>query len=213
MSAPPLSIPFAEIGPAERYKLLCATIVPRPVALVTTVDERGIVNAAPFSFFNVFSEDPPLIVLGLQHKPDGQPKDTTRNIARTGTFVVNLVDEELAAAMNLCAVDFPPGVSEVAEAGLATLPSQEVEPPRLEAAPFALECRREVSLAFGPGREILVGEVLHLHARSGLIDRETLRVDAEAYHPVGRLFGTAYARQRDRFDLTRETYDERKARR
>jgi flavin reductase (DIM6/NTAB) family NADH-FMN oxidoreductase RutF len=202
------TVAFPELEPRERYKLLCATIVPRPIALVTSVSAHGIVNAAPFSFFNVFSEDPPLIVLGLQHKPDAAPKDTTRNIAETGVFVVNLVDEGLAEAMNVCAVDFPPGLSEIEAAKLALLAGLDVPVPHIAQAPFALECRREVALAFGPHRELLVGEVLRLHARDGLMDAERLRVDMEAYHPVGRLFRDGYARQRDRFELKRETYEE-----
>ena len=210
--AAPVTIGFAELAPRERYKLLCATIVPRPIALVTTLSREGVVNAAPFSFFNVFSEEPPLVVLGLQHKAESSPKDTTRLIAASGAFVVNLVDEGLAEAMNLCAVDFPPEVSEVEAAGLALAPGIDVPVPHLADAPFALECRRTVSLAFGPDREILIGEVLRLHARAGLMDEEALRVRAEDYHPVGRLFGELYARQRDRFALQRETYAEWQAR-
>ena len=108
-------ISFRELDPQDRYKLLCGVVVPRPIALVTTLDENGSVNATPFSFFNVFSEDPPLVVLGLQHKADLSPKDTTRNIHRSGQFVVHLVDEALAAAMNDCAIDFPAGGSDGAE--------------------------------------------------------------------------------------------------
>ena len=96
-------ISLRELDPRDRYKLLCGVIVPRPIALVTTLDENGAVNAAPFSFFNVFSESPALIVLGLQHKPDHSPKDTTRNIHRDGEFVVHMVDEALSVAMNDCA--------------------------------------------------------------------------------------------------------------
>ncbi|HKH28974.1 MAG TPA: flavin reductase family protein [Sphingomicrobium sp.] len=202
------TVALPQLEPRERYKLLCATIVPRPIALVTSAGRDGVVNAAPFSFFNVFSEDPPLIVLGLQHKPGKAPKDTTRNIAETGAFVVNLVDEDLAKAMNVCAVDFPPGMSEIEAAGLEILRGVDVQVPRIAQAPFALECRREVALAFGAHRELLVGEVLRLHARDGLIDPERLRVDTDAYHPVGRLFGDGYARQRDRFELKREKYEE-----
>ena len=202
------TVAFPELEPRERYKLLCATIVPRPIALVTSVGRDGVVNAAPFSFFNVFSEEPPLIVLGLQHKPDKASKDTTRNIAETGAFVVNLVDEDLAEAMNVCAIDFPSAISEIDAAGLNLVAGVDVPVPRIAQAPFALECRREVALAFGPHRELLVGEIVRLHARDGLIDPERLRVDTDAYHPVGRLFGDGYARQRDRFELKRETYDE-----
>src|SRR5579864_9307133 len=97
------SFSFHDLAPRDRYKLLCAVVVPRPIALVTTLDENGALNAAPFSFFNVFSEDPALVVLGLQHRPDGTPKDTTRNIHRCGEFVVHMVDEALASAMNDCA--------------------------------------------------------------------------------------------------------------
>ncbi|MDB5511268.1 MAG: flavin reductase like domain protein [Enterovirga sp.] len=202
------TVSFAEIGPHERYKLLCATIVPRPIALVTTLSRDGVVNAAPFSFFNVFSEDPPIVVLGLQHRPAGTHKDTTRNIAETGVFVVNLVDEALADAMNICAVDFPAEVSEIDAAGLTLAAGLDVSVPHVAAAPFALECRRTVSLAFGPGREILLGEVLRLHARDELLDERTMRIDADRYRPVGRLFGNGYARQNDRFELRRESYAE-----
>jgi flavin reductase (DIM6/NTAB) family NADH-FMN oxidoreductase RutF len=205
------TVAFPHLAPRERYKLLCATIVPRPIALVTSAGRDGVVNAAPFSFFNVFSEDPALIVLGLQHRPDESRKDTTRNIAETGSFVVNLVDEEIAEAMNVCAIDFPPGHSEIEAARLTLAPSIDVPVPRLAQAPFAFECRRTVSLAFGPHRELMIGEILRLHARDGLIDPERLRV-TEAYRPVGRLFGDGYARQGDRFELRRESWEEWRAR-
>jgi flavin reductase (DIM6/NTAB) family NADH-FMN oxidoreductase RutF len=149
---------------------------------------------------------PPLVVLGLQHKADLSPKDTTRNIHRSGQFVVHMVDEALAATMNDCAVDFPAGNSEVEATGLATLPSIDVAVPRLAAAPFALECRQHVALAFGPGRELLVGEELRLHAREGLIDKERVHVDLDVYRPIGRLFGNLYAVQRHTFALTRESH-------
>src|SRR6202140_1179804 len=133
---PMTGIPLSDLGPHERYKLLCGVVVPRPIALVTTLDANGAVNAAPFSFFNVFSEDPPLVVLGLQNKADRTPKDTTRNIRRDGEFVVHMVDEALASAMNDCAIDFPSGNSEVEATGLATLPSIDIAVPRLAAGPF-----------------------------------------------------------------------------
>ncbi len=206
-------ISLFDLSPHERYKLLCAVVVPRPIALVTTLDENGAVNAAPFSFFNVFSEDPALVVLGLQHKADRAPKDTTRNIDRDGEFVVHMVDEALALAMNDCAIDFPSGESEVAAAGLATWPSVDVKVPRLAAAPFALECRRSVALSFAPGRELLIGEVLRVHARDGLLDRATLHVDLAAYQPIGRMFGNLYSHQRDIFTMERESYAQWHARR
>src|SRR5262245_33526087 len=202
-----LSLTFADLDPRQRYKLLCGLVVPRPIAWVTTVSPEGVVNAAPFSFFNVFSEDPPLIVLGLQHRVDGSPKDTTRNIQAGGEFVVNVVDEPMAEAMNTTSVDFPYGESEPGAAGLELSASVQVKPPRLAAAPAAFECRRTVSLAFGPHRELLIGEVLHVHAREGMVD-SGLNVDFAALRPVGRLAGNGYVRQRDTFELKRITYAE-----
>ena len=107
---PDLSLSFADLEPRQRYKLLCGLVVPRPIALVTTLSPAGVVNAAPFSFFNVFSENPALIVLGLQHNADGTPKDTTRNIQISSEFVVNLVDEGIAEAMNITATEFPSSI-------------------------------------------------------------------------------------------------------
>jgi flavin reductase (DIM6/NTAB) family NADH-FMN oxidoreductase RutF len=201
-----------DLSKQDRYKLLSGIVIPRPIALVTTLDANGAVNAGPFSFFNVFSEDPPLVALGLQHKADRTPKDTTRNIHRDGEFVVNMVDEALALAMNDCAVDFPSGESEVAALGLAVSPSVDVKVPRLAAAPFALECKRSVSLAFGPGRELLVGEVLRIHAREGLVDAANMYVDLAAYRPIGRLFGNLYPYQRESFVMDRETHSQWSAR-
>jgi flavin reductase (DIM6/NTAB) family NADH-FMN oxidoreductase RutF len=205
-------ISLYDLSPHDRYKLLCGVVVPRPIALVTTLDANGAINAAPFSFFNVFSEDPALIVLGLQHKADQAPKDTTRNIHRTGEFVVHMVDEPLASAMNDCAIDFPSGDSEVSATGLATLPSVDVKVPRLAAAPFALECRRSVALAFGLGRELLVGEVLRVHARAGLVDETSMYIDFAAYRPIGRLFGNLYSYQREIFAMDREGHSQWTAR-
>jgi flavin reductase (DIM6/NTAB) family NADH-FMN oxidoreductase RutF len=201
-----------DLSKQDRYKLLSGIVIPRPIALVTTLDANGAVNAGPFSFFNVFSEDPTLVALGLQHKADRTPKDTTRNIHRDGEFVVNMVDEALALAMNDCAVDFPSGESEVAALGLAVSPSVDVKVPRLAAAPFALECKRSVSLAFGPGRELLVGEVLRIHAREGLVDAANMYVDLAAYRPIGRLFGNLYTYQRESFVMDRETHSQWSAR-
>ena len=200
------TVAFAEIAPRERYKLLCASVTPRPIALVTTISAEGVVNAAPFSFFNVFGENPPLVVLGLQHKPGNDPKDTTRNIAAAGEFVVNLVDEPLAEAMNICGIDFPPEVSEIEAAGLSLLPGVTVAVPRIAEAPFALECRKTLAMAFSPTRELLIGEVVRLHARKGLVDPATLRVSMSDYKPVGRMFGDGYSRQNDRFDMKRGSY-------
>ena len=184
---------FAALPPQTRYKLLSATVIPRPVAWVTTQSEAGVVNAAPYSFFNVFSEEPALIVLGLQHR-DGVPKDTTRNIHATGEFVVNIATPAALAEMVDSAAAYPPEASETEALGLATRPSLKVNPPRLAAAAVALECRRHVALAFGPQRELMIGEVVAMAARPGLIDTETMRVDWAGDYPLARLFADRYAK-------------------
>ena len=137
----PFEVDFSTLPLALRYKLLAALVVPRPIALVTTAGKDGVINAAPFSFFNVFSEDPALVVLGLQSRPDGTPKDTLKHIRETAVFVVNLVDEAMAERMNTCSIDFPSNVSEIGMAGFAILPGVGVPVPRIAEAPVALECR------------------------------------------------------------------------
>src|SRR6478735_5884347 len=176
-------ISFRELDPHDRYKLLCGVVVPRPIALVTTLDENGVVNAAPFSFFNVFSEDPPLVVLGLQARPGGGLKDTSAHIRDRGAFVVNLVDEAIGAQMNQCAVDFPAEVSEIDVAKFSLLPSEKIKIPRIAEAPAALECRHYTTLEVGPMRRLAIGEVLHVHVRRDLWDPEKMRVDMTKYRP------------------------------
>jgi flavin reductase (DIM6/NTAB) family NADH-FMN oxidoreductase RutF len=210
---PDLNLQFADLAPRQRYKLLCGLVVPRPIALVSSLSPAGVVNAAPYSFFNAFSENPALIVLGLQHNEDGTPKDTTRNIHVSGEFVVNLVDEGIAEAMNITATEFPSDMSEPQIANLRLAPSTLVKPPRLADAPASFECRRMVGLAFGPQRELLIGEVIGVHVREGIVDPATLNVDFAALRPVGRLCGNMYARQRDMFELKRISYAEWRARR
>ncbi len=204
---------FARLAAKDRYKLLCGVVVPRPIAFVTSINEDGRINAAPFSFFNVFSEDPPQIVLGLQHRQIGEMKDTTRNIARACHFVVNMVDEPLAETMNLAATDLPPDVSEVDELSIATSPGVRQPVPWMTASPFALECRKMVSLSFAPTRELLIGEVLAVHARAELVDPATLYVDTAQYRPISRLAGSAYSRQGEVFKMKRLTLDEWRKRR
>ncbi len=199
---------FSGLTALQRYKILCGVVVPRPIALVTSVDSCGRVNAAPFSFFNVFSDDPAQIVLGLQHRLGGERKDTTRNLAQAAEFAVNMVDEPLAETMNLCAIDFPSDVSEVEALGIETRPGICISVPNITAAPFALECRKTLSLTFSPTREILIGEVLAIHARQGLIDPNSFYTDPERYRPIGRLAGTAFCRQGETFSMTGLSYDE-----
>lgn len=185
------------LPPKTRYKLLTAIVIPRPVAWVTTVDAAGTVNAAPYSFFNLFGEDPATIILGLEKRPDGSRKDTTRNIDKNGEFVVNIATPSLLEAMVGTASAWPSDVSEPAALGLALAASTKVAPPRLADAPAAIECRRLVNLAFAPGREIVIGEAIALHGRDGLIDTDTHHVDWQGDWPVARLFADRYAALRE----------------
>jgi flavin reductase (DIM6/NTAB) family NADH-FMN oxidoreductase RutF len=197
-----MKIDINALPPADQYKLLSSTIVPRPIALVTTWSEAGGDNAAPFSFFNVMGEDPPVLVLGLENRRgSGTPKHTTANIRDNGQFVVHMVDEALAQAMNVCAIDFPEGESEALHAGLELTASASVRPRRIVEAPVAFECERIALLQLGPGRHIALGKVLTMHVRDGLLDPATLRIDTDRYRPVGRMYGRLYTRTRDHFEM------------
>jgi flavin reductase (DIM6/NTAB) family NADH-FMN oxidoreductase RutF len=192
----------------DRYKLLISLVIPRPIALVTTVGPTGVVNAAPFSFFNMFSEAPPLAVLGLQSRPTGGLKDTSAHIRDRGEFVINLVDEALGAQMNQCAVDFPPEVSEIEAAKLNLLASQKIKIPRIAEAPAALECRHFTTLEVSATRRLAIGEVVHIHVREGLWDPVKMRIDMTKYHPLARLFGNYYAALGEPFTHVRQSYEE-----
>lgn len=203
---------LASLSSRDRYKLLGGLVIPRPIALVTSRSPAGHDNAAPFSFFNVLAEEPPIVVLGLGVAASGGAKDTTNNIRDTGEFVVNLVDEPIAEAMNLCAADFRPEVSEIEIAGFDLLPALRVRAARIAQSPVHLECRRLMMLQPGRERYIVLGEVLWLHVRDGIVDPTTLRV-APDYAPIGRLFGGSYVRTHDRFELPRLTFEQWQARR
>jgi len=196
---------FAGLQAADRYKILTGLVVPRPIAWVTTLGTAGQVNAAPFSFFNAFSEDPPVVVLGLQARGPDELKDTAANIRRTGEFVVNLVSEALAAEMNACAGDYRPEVSEIEAAGLRTVPSRHVAPPAIAPAPAALECRKMMMINLGLQRDLVVGEVLRARAAPGVMDPQRFHADIARYRPLARLFGGGYARLGELFSMARPT--------
>lgn len=204
-----MKIDINALPPADQYKLLSSTIVPRPIALVTTWSEKGGDNAAPFSFFNVMGENPPVLVLGLETKRgSGALKDTTINIRDNGQYVVHMVDEALAQAMNICAIDFPDDESEASHAGLALVESSLVKPKRIVAAPVAFECERIALLQISPGRNIALGKVVMMHVRDGLLDPVTHYIDPEKYHPIGRMFGRLYTRTRDHFEMVVPSHDD-----
>jgi flavin reductase (DIM6/NTAB) family NADH-FMN oxidoreductase RutF len=204
----PLSYDPNSLSEHDRYKLLISLVIPRPIALVTTLGPTGVVNAAPFSFFNMFSESPPLAVLGLQAKPGGSLKDTSAHIRDRGEFVINLVDEALGEQMNQCAVDFPPEISEIDVAKLTTRPSEKIKTPYIAEAPAALECRHYTTLEVSASRRLAIGEVVHIHVRGGLWDTEKMRIDMKAYRPLARLFGNFYASLSEPFTHERQSYEE-----
>ncbi|MDN6855926.1 flavin reductase family protein [Pseudomonas sp. CAN2814] len=196
-----LSFDFQQLSAREKYKILIGSVVPRPIALVTTIDAEGRANAAPFSFFNALSADPPILALGVENYSDLSPKDTTLNIRQNQEFTVNIVSDALVEAMNVCAVPFEPGFDELVAAGLTAIPGTRVGCPRIGEAPVALECRRMMALSIGQSREIILGEVLMAHVRDDLIDPATLYIDQLGLDAIGRMGGHGYARTREYFDL------------
>ena len=192
-----------DLSPDDGYKLLRDIVTPRPIALVTTLNADGLVNAAPFSFFNAISFDPCMVVLGLEARPDGSPKDTSSNIRARREFVVNLVDFAMANKMNMCSVPLPPEESEIAISGFVTLPSCAISPPRLAESPAALECIRHTTLELGVRREIIIGEVKAIAIRPDLIDGPTLTVDQVGLDTIGRLGASLYTRTKETFEMRR----------
>jgi flavin reductase (DIM6/NTAB) family NADH-FMN oxidoreductase RutF len=185
------------------YAILASLVVPRPIGWVTTIDLEGVVNAAPFSFFNLLGASPPIVGICPGDRADGTPKDTARNVRLTHDFVVNLVDESVAEAMNRTAASLPLGVSELHGSGLTTFPSSVVRPPRIAEAPASLECAEWGTLQIGNNR-LVIGLVKRLHVRDELIDPKTLRIRAELFQPVGRMASpNGYCRTTDRFEMVR----------
>lgn len=196
-----MDLELARLPVLERYKLLIGLVIPRPIGWVSTWSENGVANCAPFSFFNVISEDPPLCILSFNRRSDGAMKHSLKNIRRTGEFVVNLVDESTANAMHASSFEFPESESEFAKTGLTPVPAKLVKHPRIAEAAASLECKVERRIEFGPERELVIGVILLVHAREGIIDPQTKRISEEAYRPIGRLFASRYCTTRQRFDL------------
>jgi flavin reductase (DIM6/NTAB) family NADH-FMN oxidoreductase RutF len=185
----------------EVYNLLIGLVAPRPVALVTSLSEGGQVNAAPFSAYNNLCTDPPVVALGVTNRPDAKfvPKDTARNIRRTGEFVVNVVTEDLVQQMNICATDFPADVDELEMAKLTTVPSEIVKVPRIAQAHAALECRELTTMEIGRSR-IILGQVVSMFVEDQFIDPAGPYVRSEELHAIGRMNGLgSYVRTRDAF--------------
>lgn len=193
-------IDFSQITPYQRYKLMASLIVPRPIALVTTLSDTGVVNAAPFSMFNMLGEDPPIVMLSINRLQDGRLKDTAANILANREFVVHMTDEAMAEQMHACGESFPAHIDELEHVGFTTMPSHTVRPPRIAEAPVAFECVLHEKLET-PSRYVFIGLVKWLSAREGLVDTSAWRVFLQNYHPVGRFGASFYVTSRDRFAI------------
>jgi flavin reductase (DIM6/NTAB) family NADH-FMN oxidoreductase RutF len=204
-----MEIPLDDLTGAQRYKLLASLVTPRPVAWVSTIDGMGRVNAAPFSFFNVFGSSPPLVALAPGNRePAGNgkaaiPKDTAKNIRETGEFVINLVDPSLVEAMVATSASLPEGANELEAAMLGMSPSIAIKPPRITECSVALECIEHSTLEIGANRLIL-GIVKHIHLADGLCDPDSFRIDQSKWTPVGRMGSPDwYCRTDDLFEIER----------
>ncbi|MHB1701263.1 MAG: flavin reductase family protein [Acidobacteriaceae bacterium] len=187
--------------PNQIYNLLIGLVAPRPIALITSHDPEGNLNAAPFSAYNYLCTDPPIIGIGVMNRPEDKtvPKDTARNIRRTQEFVVNVVTEDILKKMNVCATDFPSGVNELEMAGFTTTPSSIVSVPRIREAHAALECREHSTIEIGRSR-IILGQVVAIYVEDKFIDPAGPYILSEDLHAVGRMNGLgSYVRTRDAF--------------
>lgn len=195
-----MELDFGLLTPEQCYKLLVNLIVPRPIALVTTIDAAGVVNAAPFSVFNMVGEDPPMVMVSINKLGGGAFKDTARNILANDEFVVHISDEASAARMDATAATLPPGESEIAHAGFSITPSRRVRPPRIVEVPVAFECSRLETME-SASRYVFFGRILWLHVADGIVDTKKWRVDYSRFHPIGRFGAGQYVRLRDRFAI------------
>ena len=205
-----------ETTPARTiYNLLIGLVAPRPIAWVTSMDEEGRLNAAPFSSYNYLCTDPPIVGMGVMDRPGeiGVPKDTAHNIRRTGEYVINVVTEDLLEQMNICATDFPAGVDELEMAGLTTAPSSVVKVPRIAEAHAALECREFTTMEIGRSR-IVLGRVVAMYVEDRFVEMPSEGhgpyIKAEVLHAIGRMNGLgSYVKTRDAFvTVPRISYEE-----
>ena len=189
-------------------RVLTGVIVPRPIALVSSVSTTGVVNLAPFSFFNAIAYDPATIVLGISRSAGWKDKDTLANIEATGEFVVNVVVDDIAAAMNSTAAEYPSDVDEFDISGLTAAPSEIVSAPRVAESPVNMECRLNQVVAIGDDAEahaLVIGDIALMHVRDDIIDGH--RINHRRLKPVGRLAGNMYCNTHDVYELVRPVYD------
>jgi len=188
---------------ADNYKILTNLVIPRPIAWVTTMNPREVINLAPFSFFNAVGADPLYVIISIGQNDAGEPKDTAKNILDSGEFVVNLVTEDLFGAMNISAADFPGDESELAATHLHAAPSIRIKVPRVAEAQASLECKLFSAQPLGKNM-LFIGEVVMFHVADHLIGP---RLHINNFSPIGRLGSpSVYCRTTDRFDVARTTY-------
>lgn len=198
-------IDVASSSPVEVYGLLVGIVAPRPIGWVTTVDMEGRVNLAPFSFFNLFGANPPVVVFSPTVRRDGTQKDTLLNVQATGEFVLNTAVESLAEAVNLTSAEIPKGESEVELAGLTLAPSLLVKPPRIAECPTHLECRVRQIVPVGDGPmsgNLVIGEIVAIHIDDSVLD-DAKKIDPRKLKAIARLGGDWYCRTTDLFTLKR----------
>jgi flavin reductase (DIM6/NTAB) family NADH-FMN oxidoreductase RutF len=201
-----VAYPTSELKPDALYRLLSGLVLPRPIALVSTVSEAGVPNLAPFSFFTVASADPPVVTISVDLRFGHQLKDTMRNIAATGEFVVNIVSEDLGRAVNVSSLDWAPDEDEFGPSGVtAVWDNIAVRAPRVAESPAQFECKHLQSIPFGKTAKwtLVLGEVVAFRCRQDLVDPR-LRVSLDALRPIGRLSGNDYCHVRDRFTIARD---------
>ena len=207
--------PFVSLSPGDSeprqvYKLMTGIIVPRPVALISTVDSNGVANLAPFSFFTGVGSVPPTLLFCPTVRARGRGaendlrKDTLRNVEQTGEFVVNAVSDEISVAANATAAEVAPEVDEFELSGLTPQASELVRPARVAESPAQMECKllEVIYVSREPGgRVIVLGEIVRFHVRRDLVDN--FRIDPEGLDAVGRMAGNTWARTRERIELIR----------
>jgi flavin reductase (DIM6/NTAB) family NADH-FMN oxidoreductase RutF len=201
---------FDSMSPAARFAFLTAAVVPRPVALITTLTPAGTCNAAPYTFFSIAGTEPPMVTVTVLPTPDGRMKDTGANILHSKEFVINLVSEDLAAAMNLTCIDAPAGIDEMALAELAPAPSIKVKPPRVARSPVALECVLHSTVPLSANQLIILGRIVHAHVSDDIVldVREPL-LDTNAMRLIGGMHGAKwYTRTSDLFAMDRPTWND-----
>ena len=193
---------------SRAYKLLASVVVPRPIVWVTSQDEQGRLNAAPFSFFNLMGASPLILAINVADLLDGSPKDTRANITATKEFVVNLVHRDIAEKMNVGAIDFPPGISELSAAGLTTVESTKISVPRIAESRVQIECTLADIVHIGDNH-IIIGKIVYLHIADEFMDKDAMRVRTPELDLIGRMHGGGwYTRTSDLFEINRMSYQE-----